>query len=287
MIIWNYDKIRENIKKIKNPILVLKDDAYGVGIETIVKLALENNIHMYAVNTPEEGKRILRIDKTAYVILISPIKEVDKRFIYTVGDMDDFIFCLDNNLSFHYELNINMNRFGFNDINQSIINNKLCEGVFFHSNTINLDNDILRFRELLKKIKRRDLIFHLGGSGYLNVSHSLHNRVGIKIYENAYKMIGKVIKIRNVAKGEYIGYGDTYKAKRDMMVAILDIGYKNGLLENGTYQVIINNNIYNTIGKLCMDYLFIEVDDMVHIEDEATVIIADFRSEHEILVNIR
>ena len=39
----------------------------------------------------------------------------------------------------------------------------------------------------------------------------------------------KIIQIKKVLKGEYIGYGAQYKDSKDMIIAILPIGYANGI----------------------------------------------------------
>ncbi len=287
MVVWDYNKIEDNIKKIKNPILVLKDNAYKVGIKKIISIAIKNNIYMFAVNNINEAYTILDECPKSYIILLGIERNVDKRLIYSVRDMDDFVFCLNNKLSFHYEININMNRFGFNNINHTIINNKLCEGIYFHSNGVSYYDDLKIFRSMLKNIKRRDLIYHVGGSGFNNINHSLNNRVGLEIYNDAYKVYADVIKIREINKGEYVGYSKTYKTPNKMKIAILNIGYINGLLENYNYKVIIKNKTYESVGKLCMDYMFIKVDENVMLNDKALVILDDVRSEHEILVNMR
>jgi len=39
----------------------------------------------------------------------------------------------------------------------------------------------------------------------------------------------KVIEVKNISKGTYIGYGNTYKAKKETKVAIVPVGYNDGL----------------------------------------------------------
>lgn len=287
MLIRDYNKIEENMKQIRNPILVLKDNAYGFGIERIVEIAIRNNIHMFAVNTVEEANRILKMDDTAYIILISPVRDVNRRLIYTVADMDDYMFCVKNKLSFHYELNMGMNRFGFNDINNSVISNQLCEGIFYHSNGIDILEDYKRFNLLLKKINRYDLIIHIGGSKCSSFKHGYHNRIGEILYRNSYRIEGKIIKIRKVSKGENIGYGDIYIAKRDLIIGIIDVGYKEGLLEKYNYKVYINNKTYKTIGLLCMDYSFVIIEEDVNLNDMVIFDLTDDRSIHEQLLSLK
>ena len=179
-----------------------------------------------------------------------------------------------------------MNRFGFDYLNEEIISNVLCEGIYFHSNGNDLYKDINKFNTLIKRIKRKGLIYHAGGSKLINYN-LYHNRVGIALYKDAYKIIGHVIKVRNVKKGEYVGYGKKYKAKKNIIVAILDIGYKNGLKEDFTYKFQIKETIYNSIGYLCMDYTFLLVDELVRVNDKAILVNKDDRSEYEFIMSIK
>lgn len=81
-----------------------------------------------------------------------------------------------------------------------------------------------------------------------------------------------IIQIKEVEKGEYIGYGCTYRAKKNMRIAILPIGYANGIgnKNNGRY-VIINDSKYNVVGSIGMNMMTISIDKKVSIND--TVII--------------
>ena len=56
------NKIEKNLEKIKNIneniIYVLKDDAYGLGIENILPILIENGCNYYAVAYIEEALEI-------------------------------------------------------------------------------------------------------------------------------------------------------------------------------------------------------------------------------------
>lgn len=83
----------------------------------------------------------------------------------------------------------------------------------------------------------------------------------------------KIIQIKKVLKGEYIGYGAQYKASKDMIIAILPIGYANGIghINNGRY-VIINDKKYYAVGNIGMNMMAIEVDDKVNITDTVHIL---------------
>ena len=85
--------------------------------------------------------------------------------------------------------------------------------------------------------------------------------------------VTKILQIKDVKKGEVIGYG-AYKINKDMKIAILPIGYKNGIGKNRRY-VLINGNKYYSIGEIAMNMMAISIDDRVSISDEVIVLGGD------------
>ena len=78
----------------------------------------------------------------------------------------------------------------------------------------------------------------------------------------------KVAMIKKVSKGEKIGYGMTYEADTDILVATLPVGYADGLIRsNQGREVYINGNYYPIIGRVCMDQCMIKVDENVKLGD--------------------
>ncbi len=75
----------------------------------------------------------------------------------------------------------------------------------------------------------------------------------------------KVALVRNVRKGDCVGYGRSFVAKRDSVIAILPIGYADGFprnLSGGRGSVLINGQRVSIIGRICMDQMMIDVTDL-------------------------
>ena len=86
----------------------------------------------------------------------------------------------------------------------------------------------------------------------------------------------KVVLIREISRGETVGYGRTFRAERNSRIAILPIGYGDGLPRNlsGKAMVRISTHLLPVIGRICMDQLAIDltgVDD-VSVGDTAILI---------------
>ena len=112
----------------------------------------------------------------------------------------------------------------------------------------------------------------LNTSGIENYSHASMDmvRLGIGIYgisnsnkiSNVASLITRISKVRQIKKGDYIGYGLKNKIKKNMKIAIIPIGYADGFnrkLGNGDGSVFIGNSLHKTVGNICMDMAFIDI----------------------------
>lgn len=89
----------------------------------------------------------------------------------------------------------------------------------------------------------------------------------------AFKMFTEIIQIKDIKKGEFVGYGAAFRAKKDMRIAILPVGYDDGIFRRSTGRfVTINNKRYQIIGDVCMGMIFVEIDNNVSINDKVTLI---------------
>jgi len=70
-----------------------------------------------------------------------------------------------------------------------------------------------------------------------------------------------VLAIHKVEQGESVGYGATWTAKQDTLIAVLGIGYGDGYprhAKNGT-PVLINGNEYPLAGRVSMDMITVDL----------------------------
>ena len=132
------NKIEKNLEKIKrinkNIIYVLKDDAYGLGIENILPILIENGCDYYAVAYIEEALEIKRISREKFSkevnVMMLNYTEVEDIKIAVENGIELTIYSLfqfreyekifseileegKNNIQIHIKLNTGMNRLGF------------------------------------------------------------------------------------------------------------------------------------------------------------------------------
>ena len=89
----------------------------------------------------------------------------------------------------------------------------------------------------------------------------------------AFTLVSEVLQIKNVKKGDYVGYGTLYQAMEDMKVAIIDIGYADGISKHRrNSNMEINGVLYPIIGDVGMGMTLLKVDDTVKKHDKVIVI---------------
>jgi alanine racemase len=102
----------------------------------------------------------------------------------------------------------------------------------------------------------------------------------------------EVTTVKPVRAGDYIGYGCTYRAIRDMRVAVLPVGYYEGYPriagEHASY-VLIRGCRCPIVGRICMNMMMVDAThvDGVSVGDVATLIGTDGTetlSAHEVAV---
>jgi len=72
----------------------------------------------------------------------------------------------------------------------------------------------------------------------------------------------RVASVKDLYKGEAAGYGLQYIAKKDMKIAVLAIGYADGIpraLSEGGGKVLLNGKEALIIGRICMDQMLVDI----------------------------
>jgi Alr-MurF fusion protein len=133
-------------------------------------------------------------------------------------------------------------------------------------------------------------LYHiLNSPGILRLSHLQYDmvRLGIGLYgvdptQDDFKELQPVAtlktiisQIKNIKKGESIGYGRKGVAEKDLKLATIAIGYADGFsrrLSQGIGEVLINGHRARVIGNVCMDMTMVDITDLDAKEgDEVTI----------------
>lgn len=71
----------------------------------------------------------------------------------------------------------------------------------------------------------------------------------------------KIIQIKDLPKGAYVGYGLTYQTKRPINLAVLPVGYFDGVDRKlgNTSEVLIGGKRCKVLGRVCMNLTMVDV----------------------------
>jgi len=153
----------------------------------------------------------------------------------------------------------------------------------------------LKFNELLKQInldRNNEIKIHLSNSAGMLLSKDFHFhmvRVGLSIYgyspldkidknlslKPALFLKAKVAFIRIIDPGVGVRYGAQFVSHRKTNLAVLSIGYADGVPRNlsGKINVIHNNKFYPQVGSITMDQMMVDITDSNEIKVGSTMLL--------------
>jgi alanine racemase len=89
-------------------------------------------------------------------------------------------------------------------------------------------------------------------------------------------LYSRIVLLKKVPKGEYLGYGCTFQTQRDSSIATIPIGYEDGYRRalSNKARVIVRGKFAPVVGRVSMDLMLVDVTDVpnVSIDDRVTLI---------------
>ncbi len=293
----------------KKVIPVVKANAYGHGAIEVVGYLKNQGIDYFAVSLLEEAIDLRRYYKNIEILVMGVVSFEDVKIAaahnitITVSQatLFDYIKTLKERVKFHLKIDTGMNRLGFKDYENAKkvyleamqYNHISIEGVYSHFATSDGDKTYSnmqkrRFNQFLESLPERPKMVHLSNtSGALKLEESLqyttHARVGVGLYGSTleeditqllptYKLMTQIAEIKHLKKGEKLGYGITYEAIENETIGVLPVGYADGIIRKNQNGVVsINGKSYPIVGRICMDQMFIRIDDTITKADIITI----------------
>jgi len=214
--------------------------------------------------------------------------------------------------SLHLKVDTGMSRLGFesNKFVQQFekiksFENISIEGIYSHLSSADEDNALdsqsitqlqrQKFQELLKQInldRNNEIKIHLANSAGMLLNKDFHFhmvRVGLSMY--GYSPLAKIDKnlllkpalflkvkvafIRIIDQGVSVSYGGKFVSSRKTKLAVLSIGYADGVPRNlsGKIKVIHNNKLYPQVGSITMDQMMVDITGSNEIKIGSTMIL--------------
>ncbi|WQU79150.1 alanine racemase [Helicobacter pylori] len=220
-------------------------------------------------------------------------------------------------LKVHLKIDTGMHRLGLEPNFKSIETIKKIralkglevEGIFTHLSNADANikthakNQMKAFNAFLEQLLNQKIEFQYrhayNSAGILSLCNGNENRLlnlyrpGIMLYgfypsnemkessqtilKNVISLKARIVQIKRVKKGEFIGYGKHFYTNEETLVGVLALGYADGLVRalGNRIQVAINNQLAPLIGKVCMDQCFIKLNDIEAKEGDEVILFGD------------
>ncbi|NOX15284.1 MAG: alanine racemase [Epsilonproteobacteria bacterium] len=276
--------------------VVIKDNAYGHGLEIMAKLAKDYGIKKAAVKTLQEALLVENLfDEVLILANHPPAEVVDSNISFAVHSLE-FLQKFPKNSKIHLNIDTGMHRNGIlmSQVQEALEyieqNSLILKGVFTHFRSADdMNGELFWQQENWKKAKQEakqkieELNLNMPAFHSCNSAALLRSKDEIKddfarcgIATYGYTHIDKNIDTfdlkpvlslyasrlssRVLKSQEKVGYGGVYEAKKDMIISTYDIGYGDGFFRyDGLGDLKIANG-QKILGRVSMDSLCIKGD---------------------------
>lgn len=293
-ILANINQIKE--QSHKDIIVVAKSDSYNHGAIAVTQYLWENGIKYFAVVETKEAKELINASFLGNILIINSVYEKELGFIndneniiVTINSIDDAMMLVKHQfkriVKVHFQIETGMNRIGLKTVEDAkkvieiLKENKniAINGIYTHYTSLNnLQKQEEEFMSFLNLYDFK-MIHAAATPTYKQATIGNYVRVGLDCYgDNSYNqsisVYTKIITINHLSKGESVGYDEKWTAFNDCYVAVIDVGYNDGFIRrNSGNTVLIKNKFYKIIGNVCMNHVFVLVDENVKLYDEVYI----------------
>lgn len=268
---------------------VLKDNAYGHDLRLMASLASEYGLSKAAVKNIEEAEAIADLFEEVLVLVDHPTSHKLSPSISLAAHSYEALQALPDGTSIHLSLDTGMHRNGIKEEQieeaMALIHAKKLrlKGVFTHFRSSDeLNSEFFWQRANFERFKKRLKVlieeyglpqtsFHSCNSAGLLRTHSLNGddyaRTGIAMYgyttldpliatfdlKPVLALWAEKLSSRILKKGERVGYGSVYEAKKDELISTYDIGYGDGFFRFDGFSPVAMADGSLTKGRMSMD----------------------------------
>lgn len=310
----NFSFLKSQLAPNTQTIAVVKAFAYGLGDIALAKELEKLGVDCFWVADFEEGVSLRKAGINKRIIIANPgsksLQEIIKYKLEPViynSRLLTIYAKAEIEVPIHLKFNTGMNRYGFEETDVPLILQELnkypklnVQSVCSHlaaSDNPKMDDftqeqigTFNRICDLLRPSIPKFSRHLLNSNGLLRFpEHQMEMvRLGIALYgisshselAQICRLESTVAQVRSIPKGASIGYQRSYIAQNEMQIAVVPLGYADGLnrkLGNGRGRVLINGHECPIIGKVSMDSFIADVSEISVSEgDKVTIFSPDF-----------
>ena len=287
--IHNY-KVFEKYIKNKQVAATIKANAYGIGDKIAFSTLYKNGCRHFFLATLNEGLELRKSFKKGYIYILNGLENNDinifkiNKLIPILNSKIEMKVIEKTKFKFGIHIDTGLNRLGINkkDLPKKIYNNKNLQIVLSHLASSDEKKNLYnyfqnkKFKSINNLFKNKKIIFSLANSMGTILGKDFHYdllRPGISLYGGHYntklkkyikpvvKLKAKILQIKQILKNEYIGYNQTYKTKKSIWIAVIGIGYGDGIsrMLNNKGFVYYKNHKFRILGRISMDSITIDI----------------------------
>ena len=285
---------------------MVKADAYGLGVEPVVKALGSLDPWGFGVATVAEGEEIRAFGFDGRIVLFTPVLEEDleradgAKLTPALGSPATITAWVSRtDAPWHLAIDTGMSRAGasWREVYElaALTTGHPPEGVFTHFHSAELDDGSMekqeeRFETALQRLSFKPALTHTDNSAaFARHGRSARDlvRPGVFLYgvgsgpsasvqpENVVSLRARVVEIRAIEPGETVSYDAMFTAKRKTKLATLAVGYADGYPRalGNAGQVSIRGRLAAIAGVVTMDMTMADVTDIeCEVGDIATLI---------------
>ena len=266
--------------------IVLKDNAYGHGLEHMAKLASAFGIKHAVVRKTAEAEKIQTLFETILVLGDKSVKH--EKYTYTINSLEDIKNAQQGaRVELKVDTGMHRNGIAMGELEEALVSLKKHElelvGLMTHYRSADeLSSEFFWQQKQFKIVKKV-----VKDAGFINIRIHSHNsasilrtkdftedlvRVGIGAYGynelpsafanmtlkpvlslHANKTATRVLK-----RGERVGYGGDFTASKEMTVSTYDVGYGDGWFRGDVEKPFVTAEKLPVLGRVSMDFMSLE-----------------------------
>ena len=306
----NYKIIKKLVSRKTEVAATVKANGYGLGAEEIVKSLTSIKCKTFFVATLDEGIQLRSKNKLIKIQVLnglnqSRIAEYKKFNLIPIINNLSQLRSVEQysknkskiNITIHFDTG--MSRLGLDEyetkklIGQKNILIKYSKLQMIMSHLSCGDDPNNKKNE--KQLKK----FQIISNYFPHVKKSLSNSAGIllgrkydfdlvrpgislyggnatikrgSIYKNVVSLKAKIIQTRKISQFDTVGYGATFKAKKEMLIGTIPIGYADGFFRafSGKTNFYFKKSKIKMIGKVSMDLITVDLSKYINITIKQT-----------------
>lgn len=281
----------------------VKADAYGLGLEPVVRALAAAGCRTFFVAYPFEGRQVRAAapDATVYVLNglfrgTAPTYAADdlRPVLCSLDEIDEWqAFCASSGWrgGAAVQIDTGMNRLGLDEQQTAALaarGQQARAGITLLMSHFACSENAahpLNARQIARSRELRDVFANIpfslaNSSGIFLGPDALHDlvRPGVALYganptpghadpmRPVLRLQGRIVQVRAVAAGESVGYGAAWTATRPSRIALVSIGYADGMLRSAGSsnrrpgaEASVGGHRCPVAGRISMDLLALDV----------------------------